>query len=342
MLRQLARLSMPVRRAGRGAFAIAVYADEHDRPLAARETGEEGVACVDDAARALVLYCDLWRRTRAPWLRRQAEGLLDFLLHMEVAPGRFVNFIRDWDGERNLDGPTSNGDGPFWNARALRGLAAAAALGIRRAGDAFARSLHATGDDPVGADVRAIQAQAIIEILRVRNAPALRDRLELWCDEIAALQEHDVLLDHDGERSVHLWAHAQEGVLAHAGRRLGRNDLIEPARRSAEVLFVPAIISAFDLPVAQPDAVASAVYVMDALAASTGDPRYAELAGLARAWFDGRNSAGAPVYDRAAGRVADGIDGGVISRHSGAEANIVAAGSLLTSHGRPESPTEDP
>jgi hypothetical protein len=68
---------------------------------------------------------------------------------------------------------------------------------------------------------------------------------------------------------------------------------------------------------------------MDSLAVATDDPRYARLARLAREWFDGRNTAGLPVYDRDRGRVADGIDRGVVNRASGAESNIVAAESLL-------------
>ena len=55
----------------------------------------------------------------------------------------------------------------------------------------------------------------------------------------------------------------------------------------------------------------------------------AALAADARAWFDGRNAAGAPVYDRHLGRVADGVDGDRVSENSGAESNIVAAEALL-------------
>jgi hypothetical protein len=49
----------------------------------------------------------------------------------------------------------------------------------------------------------------------------------------------------------------------------------------------------------------------------------------ARAWFDGRNSASQPIYDRVNGRVLDGIDDGRLNPHSGAESNIVGAQALL-------------
>ena len=79
--------------------------------------------------------------------------------------------------------------------------------------------------------------------------------------------------------------------------------------------------------------VTSTVFSLDRLAAATGEGRWTALAQDARAWFDGRNAAGAPVYDRARGRVADGIDEGRISENSGAEANIEAGGALLDAAG---------
>jgi len=65
------------------------------------------------------------------------------------------------------------------------------------------------------------------------------------------------------------------------------------------------------------------------LADASVDKKYEELAIEARDWFGGRNPAGLPVYDRAKGRVADGIDDGQLNDHSGAESNIVAAQTLM-------------
>ena len=65
------------------------------------------------------------------------------------------------------------------------------------------------------------------------------------------------------------------------------------------------------------------------ITAITGDARFAQLSEQARGWFHERNTADRAVYDRAAGRVHDGIDSGILNRHSGAESNIVAAQALL-------------
>src|SRR5207302_347251 len=85
-LRQLARLGRSVPFAGGRALAVAVYADGLDEPIHAQEAGYEGVACVDDAARALELYCDLWDATRLPWALRWCEGLVDFVRAMQDGP----------------------------------------------------------------------------------------------------------------------------------------------------------------------------------------------------------------------------------------------------------------
>lgn len=329
MLRQLARLTRPVGRSG-GAAAIAVYADSAGVPIAAADRGHEGVACVDDAGRGLGLLCDLWRATHAPMVRAWAAGLLEFLLYMQDGDGRFVNFVSDWSGTRNEHGPTSQAGGSFWQARGLRGLACAAlAFDDRRAWAGVARGMTLVRGEPVAAAIRAIHVLTAVDLLRSGRSPELRSDLAVWSDEVAACRRDGVLFDDPDEREPHLWAHLQEGALAEAGALLGRDDLIEIARESALRYLAPLIDSAFDLPTVQPDGVASAVFGVATLAAVTGEPRFTLLAEGARGWFDGRNAAGRAVYDRAAGRVHDGIDAGVLNRHSGAESNIAAALALF-------------
>lgn len=331
MLRQLARLAMPVPAAGDRATTIAVYADARDRALVAADVGHEGVACVDDAARAAVLLCDLWQETRLPRARAWAASLVDFLLYMQLEDGRFVNFIADWDGVRNDRGPTSFPGGGFWHARGVRALAKAwLVLGDERARLGLSHGLpHIRDAYDVPPDVRSIHALMAAELLRAGQLVELAGDLDRWCTEIASFRDGDILLDNPDEHEPHLWGHVQEGVLAEAGRILERPDLVEVARRSALAYLAPLIESGFDLPTVQPYGVASAAYGIDRLAAVTGEPVFRGLASKARAWFAGRNTAGRPVYDASTGRVHDGIDAGVVNPHSGAESNIVAAQALI-------------
>ena len=127
----------------------------------------------------------------------------------------------------------------------------------------------------------------------------------------------------------HLWAHIQEGVLASSATLLDdpscwRSRSAAPTRcslRRSSERSRGRTSSPYD--------VGACIYSLDRLHEATGDGRWSRLATDARAWFDGRNAAGAPVYDRQLGLVADGVDEDRVSANSGAEANIQAAEALF-------------
>jgi hypothetical protein len=319
-------LTRPVPAAGPRAVAVAVYSDSTGEALVARETGEEGVACVDDAARAFVLLTNLWVATGNPRLRAWAEGLLEFVLWMHDGEGRWVNFIYDWDGARNLHGPTSKPGPNFWQARATMALTAAVLqLDLVEARPVLEHALASAAESSPPADVRAIQAIAALELLRVEPDPWLSSQLTNWCDELVACSADEILMNSPDERGrPHLWGHIQEAALIDAAGMFARSDLRLVAQRSADAVFKQVIESGFDLPHVRPYDVQSAVFVMDRLGAATGDGHYDALGRKARTWFSGRNPAGAAVYMPDRGQVADGIDEGVLNGHSGAEANISA------------------
>jgi hypothetical protein len=331
VLRQLARLTRPLPAAGPGALAVAVYSDAADRSVVARETGFEGVACVDDAARALDVLCDVWSRTRLPWVERWARGLLEFVLWMQEDDGRWINFVYDWDGERNREGMTSATGENFWHARALMGVSHAwLTFGDERAERAMELGLEHALAKPAPPDVRALHLEVGRRLIRDAGRTTLLPAMRRWADEIAGCRTDGILMNWSNDRGTpHLWAHIQEGVLADAGELLEDDELLTVATRSASRLLSPVVEEGFDRPSVSPYDVSSTVFSLERIAVVTGDRRWASLAADARAWFDGRNTARAPVYDRERGRVADGIDGGRINGNSGAEANVVTAEVLL-------------
>jgi hypothetical protein len=331
VLRQLARLTRPIPAAGYGAFAVAVYADRNDETVAARESGFEGVACVDDAARLLGLLCRVWQRSHSESIERWARGLMAFVLWMQEPDGRWVNFVYDWDGRRNAGGLTSSVGQNFWHARALCGLSRAwLAFGDEGAGHAVRRGLEHVEAAQAPPDVRALHVEVGLRLIRRAGRADLEPSVRRWGQEIAALEEGGVLMNNPDERGApHLWAHVQEGVLADAGVALDEPTFVEAARRSAATYLEPEVRAGFDRPSVTPYDVSSVVFGLDRLAVATGDRRWGRVAADARSWFGRSDRIGTPVYDRARGRVADGIDGGRVSANSGAEANIEAAGALL-------------
>jgi hypothetical protein len=298
----------------------------------AAEQGFEGVACVDDAARAAVLYTTLWQRHRLPWARDAAVGLLAFVRAMQTGDGTFVNFMLDWNGRKNLTTTTSMpGDGP-WVARAMHALACgASAFGDTDCAESFKKGLPWLDRATPYLDVKAVRVLAALEYWRTTGADDVAARALAWANEIADAADENVLPDQVGLAQIHLWGHLQEAALADAGMAFGRPDLVEAARRSAEAALIPPLEQHFPGATVLPFDVSCVVRGLDAVAAATGESRYERMASLARAWFDGRHTAAAPVYNRAAGLVFDGIDDGRVSQNSGAEANIEGALALLDS-----------
>jgi hypothetical protein len=329
LLRQLAKLTRRVPAAGPRALALAIYADASGALIAAPG---EGVACVDDAARAVELLTMVWQATGSQRIREWAEGLFDFVLWMHRADGTWINFISEWSGEINRDGATSAAGVNFWQARGLSAaVTAGIVLGDERARPVVELGFAAASAATVPADVRSLHLLARQRWLDAGNGGDLaRAQISGWADEIADSRNGDVLTNSPDETGTpHLWAHIQEAALVSAASSLGRPDLLAVAEDSALALFAPAIESGFALPHVQPYDVQAATLVMEALTVATKQVGYADLAALSREWFEGRNPSGAPVYDRIAGRVADGIDEGKVSRNSGAESNVMAGIALL-------------
>jgi len=329
VIRQLARLLRSVPALGPGVLAIATYAHPTGRTFEIREAAEsgyEGVACVDDVARAALVYASIWQRHRSEWARETAEGLLAFTCAMQVEDGAFTNFIATWEGERQLDTPTSHPGGGPWQARAMHALArGVGAFGSPSYVEAFEAGLPALSVPTTHLDVRALGAIAMLEYWQATAAPSARALALTWAEDIAGTAIGGVLPDRAGSKEIHLWGHLQEAALARVGHAFGRDDLVQVAARSADELLIPVVQRAFAGPRSLAFDVSSVIAGLEAVAAATSDHRYSEHATAAHAWFDGRNAAGRPVYDRVRGLVADGIDGGRVSENSGAESNIEGA-----------------
>jgi hypothetical protein len=325
VLRQLARLTRPLPAAGPDALGVAIY-DHPDGAVVARESGLEGVTCVDDVARLLGLLGDVWERTRLPWVERWARGLLTFVLWMQEPDGTWLNFVTDWDGEKNQHGITSRSGQNFWQARALWGVGkAATVLSDAGAHEAYQRGVAAASGEEAPPDIRALHLATLLRT----NEPDL-ELARRWAYEIASCRDGVVLKNSPYETGEpHLWAHIQEAVLATASDALDDPALLEVAVASAEEVVLPAIDGGFAARTTIPYEVSSCIAVCDALTVATGGGRWASAAADARRWFDLRDAAGVAVYDRDTGRVADGVDSGRVSANSGAEANICAAEALF-------------
>ena len=313
-------------------LALAVYAEPTDegwRIQPAKDQGFEGVACVDDAARAAIVFLRLHPLGGSTELSaRMARGLLRFVASMQSDDGCFANFITDWAGTKNLEGPTSVPGGP-WSARAVHALAVGAAV-LRDPTFARAarRGLAALDHSDENLDVHAVGALAALEVWRWSGRPADARVCRTFCEAILAGRDGDIMRDHADVAQIHLWGHLQEAALCEAGVALGVPSYVDAACRSADSVLLPALDRLANEG-AQPFEASCVVVGLAALARATAEPRFADGARFGQAWFAGRNPAQAPVYDVEQGVVYDGVDERRVSTNAGAEASIEGANALL-------------
>ena len=122
-LDHLRHLGINVAVKGKPVRVVSLYAEAPDYRLVgspARD-GFEGIASVDDAARAAVVYLRDFEITGDVRSRDEALGLLAFISAMEQGDGEFVNFI-DSAGRLNLNAPSSRKSMSYWAARSIWAL----------------------------------------------------------------------------------------------------------------------------------------------------------------------------------------------------------------------------
>jgi hypothetical protein len=373
-------------------WAIAPYAEPETLPdgtigyriRRAAESGDEGLACVDDGARAMLLALALVEAHRAGSADRArtgrgaeragqtpaaeqvgaaagggsqaagealrwAERWVTFVRYMQLPDGRFVNFVYDETGRRNLRGRTSVAGGLWWTGRALWALARY----YRTTGSGWALESWARCPIPdMGAayNTQALFALAGLELLMAdpdqwpaESATLLRDQQEraralvTQCCEAIVAGGPAYFRDLPGRAALPLWGYHQLHAVARAAAMLGRDDFVGPCAATAEHLVAPVVAAqglfAYD-PATEGTKAGLTAYCLSpitqglsALYDLTRDERYRALALEAAAWLYGRNDAHKPLYDPASGRCSDGLDGPAADRPSpnfGAESSIEA------------------
>src|SRR5215216_2070799 len=235
----------------------------------------EGIAAVDDAARAALVYLTDYESTGDSASLDKARRLLNFVLYMQADDGQFYNFILDRAGTINQTGNTSFKSSGWWAARAARALGA----GYRVMGSvdpAYASQLDRAfqrirevwaGEVAVnygkydqvhgiqvpawllsgGSDVTSIAVLALLEYDRAADGQdaATRDLLTKLSEGLAAYQIGDDRNYPFGWHpdtatapfSWHAWGSTQAFALARAGQQLARPEWVTSAQREADTFY---------------------------------------------------------------------------------------------------------
>ena len=358
-LRHLRHLGLDAVVNGRPVRVVALYAEAPDYRLAgspARD-GFEGIAAVDDAARAAIVYLRSYEVTGDSIARAEAIGLLGFVAAMEQGDGEFVNFV-DTSGRLNRAAPSSRKSMSYWAARGIWAMGEAVrVLGSTFVTDstalrpvlnrAIARLEREVASGRLIGGSATATAEALLGLLalyRAEPSPSLRALAARTGSLIVPLARGSpasapwgAFTDTPGAR-WHAWGARSVSALAQAAVVLDRPDFTDAARREADGLWGRFLLAGQAASEVSPAGAASwfpqiaygvgtIVEGYLALADATGDRRYAAFAGLTAGWFTGANASSVAMHDEESGRTFDGIDGPSgekVNRNAGAESTIEA------------------
>lgn len=249
---------------------VHVYANYPDYNwVSAKESGPEGIACVDDAGRAAVVYLRDFELNHRQSSLDRARRLLGFVLAMQESDGQFYNFVFE-DHTINRDGKTSFKSFGWWAARGIWSLGHGYrvfreidTLFARRLGLAVVRSLphvHALMQnygrtDQEGeftfprwllyesaADATSELLLGLLEYWRAEPSDSLRNAIRAIAHGLVLMQHGDIGtfpygLHRSWRTQWHLWGNSQTQALAMAGKFLGDSSLTASARREADGFY---------------------------------------------------------------------------------------------------------
>uniref|UniRef100_A0A7C1J9J7 Carbohydrate-binding domain-containing protein n=1 Tax=Caldilinea aerophila TaxID=133453 RepID=A0A7C1J9J7_9CHLR len=240
----------------------------------------EGIACVDDVARAALVYLLYYQRTGDAEALELARAALNFVLFMQAEDGEYYNFVLDRDGTINREGPTSFKSWSWWAARAQWALASAIPVFqtldpdyAARLEAAYLRGEAALADTigPVGAynqlhdvsvpawligngsDLSALAVIGLATYYETNPNSRTRHLMTNLANGIVNYRLGDSRRYPFGAFPStttstalwHAWGSHQVHALALAGRLLGRQDWIQSARAAADGFYVRLLATDF-------------------------------------------------------------------------------------------------
>lgn len=325
---------------------------------------DEGSACVDDAARAAVVYLQDFELTGNNESARKAKQLLRFTMYMQNEEGLFYNFVWNSDLDINVDHENSRADEfGWWAARATWALGTGAEV-LQETDPEFSQELAESIQrilphldqllEQYGSFYEAhsrifptwlinrSSSNATSELLlgliafnRYREQPALQRMIGQFAEGIATMQygsvtQHPYLAHAADDERWNGWGNSQTQALSQTG-------FLETAEREASAFYPRLLIDGWKYSFSLSDStqttefpqIAYAVRVVTVgllrLYDRTNDVKYAKMAGLAASWFTGNNVVQTVMYEPKTGRGYDGINSSsIVNRNSGAESTVEA------------------
>lgn len=276
--KHLEHLTEKIEIMGDSVSVVHVYANYPEYEwVGAAESGLEGIACVDDAARAAVMYLRHYELTGNRESRSRAKSLLKFVMKMETNDGMFNNFILK-DHTINRTGGTSFTSFGWWASRGVWCMSAGYRT-LKTSDPVFARELKNKIEltfphiDSLfanyhqfrsingyripkwllyesGADVTSELMLGLIEYYSATHDVRVKSFIKKFADGLMAMQDGDVKtypfgLHRSWQTMWHMWGNGQTQALASAGKLLKDKRMIQSAEREAKGFYSRLLIEGF-------------------------------------------------------------------------------------------------
>lgn len=366
-LSHLDALGEVVQHGGQDLRIIHIYADAPDYNWVGDD--DEGEACVDDAARAAVVYLRDYEVTGNEDSAEKAKQLLRFIMYMQTDEGLFYNFV--WDNTLRINKTHENSvanEMNWWAARAVWALGTGARV-LADYDSSFASVCLTSLDRTMprvdemlqtypqtktisgyempqwliggtGSDASSELLLGLAEAVQIDNADSYRNAINKLSEGIAMMQYGNIKTAPFGahlswEGGWHGWGNSQTQALATAGKT-------ESAVVEAENFYPRLLVNGWEhsFQLTNPNnpryfeqiayATRTVTVGLVRLYEATGNEDYAIMAGLAASWFMGNNVADTKMYNSLYGYGFDGINSAtMVNKNSGAESTIEANYSVL-------------
>lgn len=232
---------------------------------------DEGIACVDDAARAALFYMKYFNLTGNTAAADKAENLVKFLLYMQAENGLFYNFI--WpDHSINKTFKTSVAKPDWWSWRAMLTLAKAypfiknrntnlskkIEMALNRAVDAVMSWLNKSSTKKyvsygglklpawlpheTAADQSSVLLEALTDDYMINKDPKIFNYINLLADGILEMQKGDstkvpYAAFLSWQNTWHAWGNNQASSLLYVGKIFNNNKLISNALKEVKYFY---------------------------------------------------------------------------------------------------------
>ncbi len=240
------------------------------------DAAEEGIACLDDVARAAVVYLRYYEIMGIDSILDKAKRLLNFVLYMQAEDGEFYNFI-DSNYQINKTYRTSKKSFNFWAARGywaiglgyrifknedgdyatkLKDAFLKCMIPIKKNLDFYKKYVEINGRkyplwlvNQYGSDATATMLLGLNEFLKIERDQELENYASQMVEGIIEMQVEDGNVYPGAFLSWqdiwHAWGNAQTQALASLGNTLNQKELIRAAKKEADHFYTDLLIHGF-------------------------------------------------------------------------------------------------